>query len=141
MILGMEKNQNNVVLDTNILVSAVVFDGKPAKILTLALNKQIIGFISKPLLSELQEIFLKKFDFSNERVKQIEKMLLDSFELVYPKKQIFLARDIDDNRVLETAIEGNCKYIITGDNDLLEIKECRNISILTPAEFLSFIQG
>ncbi len=136
----MIRNRSNVVLDTNILVSAIVFDGKPARILTLVLEKHIVGVTSKILLSELLEILIKKFDFSKSRIKQVERKLVKAFKIVYPKEQIFLVRDVDDNRVLEAAVEGNCEYIITGDNDLLELKKFQNISILKPDDFLTLLE-
>ena len=49
-------------------------------------------------------------------------------------------RDQDDNRVLEAAIEGNCSHIITGDKGLLDIVTFKDITILTPDDFLLHTQ-
>lgn len=135
----MGRNRNRVVLDTNILVSALIFEGKPRTLLELALKKNIIVCISKPLLAELQEILLIKFEFSEQRVKQIERKLTKAFRLVYPKKQIKVVRDSDDNKVLEAAIEGKCQYIITGDKDLLDLMTYKRIKILKANEFINLI--
>ncbi|HEX8932007.1 MAG TPA: putative toxin-antitoxin system toxin component, PIN family [Patescibacteria group bacterium] len=47
-----------------------------------------------------------------------------------------MVRDIDDNRVLEAAVEGKCQYIITGDADLLDLKIFQSIKIITAEDFL-----
>ncbi len=49
----------------------------------------------------------------------------------------FDLRDITDNQVLETAVNGKCDYLITGDKDLLSIEKYSNIKIVTPNQFLS----
>ena len=47
------------------------------------------------------------------------------FEVVNPRNSLKVARDDDDNRVLEAAITGKCEYIVTGDEDLLSLKNIR----------------
>lgn len=126
-----------IVLDTNILVSAILYLGKPAEILELLLSQQVIAVISHVLLSELQEVLTKKFGFSTEKFQQIEQKIFNNFSLVYPKQSLSVVRDNDDNRVLEAAVEGNCGYIVTGDKDLLDLGSYRKIKILTAAEFLN----
>lgn len=135
----MGKNPNTV-LDTNVIVSAILFAGKPADILTLALTGQITSVTSSILLAELNETLIKKFKFTTDRIRQIEKDLKESFLIVYPEKQLSIIRDPDDNRVLEASIAGNCGYIVTGDKDLLTLKKYKNISILTPDDFLLEIE-
>lgn len=137
----MGKKQNKVVLDTNVIISAIVFYGKPLRILELALDKRFRAYTSKFLLSELQEVLIKKFDFTKERVEQIEKKLLKVFKLVYPKQTVEIVRDKTDNRVLEVALEANCDYIISGDKDLLDLHAFKNIVIVKPEEFLSIMQN
>ncbi len=128
-----------VVPDTNILVSSLVFGGEPEKILFLIQRKKIIGVTSKVLVAELCEILLKKFNFSKERVLQLEHKMRKSFQVVYPRKTISVSRDPDDNRVLEAAVEGSCNFIVTGDKDLLILKKYKKVTVLTPSEFLKVI--
>lgn len=137
MNLGMVKKPLNVDLDTNILVSALIFGGKPEQVYNLVLEKQITAVISMALFSELLEILIKKFKFVPKRVKQLEKVIKKHFKIVYPKVTINVVRDEDDNRVLEAALEGKCNYIVTGDKDLLELATFKNIKIVTPDTFLS----
>lgn len=125
-----------VVLDTNILVSALVYGGNPQDLLELVIVKQIKGVTSLPLVVELIEILTKKFSFTPEKVYQIEEKIKKSFEFIHPIKALDIVRDKDDNRVLEAAVEGGCDFIITGDQDLLDLGKYKKIKIVTPAQFL-----
>ena len=138
---GMVKKPPKVVLDTNLLISALVFGGKPKQVYNLVLEKQIIGITSPILLAELTEVLTKKFNFELIRIEQLEKIIKKHFKMVNPKQTIKILQDIDDNRVLEAAIEGKCSYIVTGDSDLLTLKTFQKIRILTPNDFLKIIQG
>lgn len=126
-----ESQMNKVVLDTNILISALVFGGNSEKVLNQILEGEIKAATSEILIAELTEKLLKKFTFTQERIVQIKEMLGQNFETVYPKKSINISRDLDDNRVLEAGVEGDCDFIITGDKDLLELKSYKGIKIVT----------
>ena len=141
MNLGMVKKPPKVVLDTNLIISALIFGGKPQQVYNLVLEKQIIGTTSPILLAELTEVLTKKFNFELIRVEQLEKIIKKHFKMVNPKQTIKILQDIDDNRVLEAAIEGKCSYIVTGDSDLLTLKTFQKTKILTPNDFLKIIQG
>lgn len=135
----MARRMVKVVLDTNVLISGIVFGGKPRKILEMVQNKELSGVISPVLVAELEEILSKKIKYPKERVLQVEKKMKKIFRVVQPVKSIKVARDDDDNRVLEAAVEGKCEYVVTGDKDLLDLKSYRRVRILTPAEFLDEI--
>ena len=92
------------------------------------------------MLSELSDVLRKKFDFSEEKIRKLEEEMLDKFEVVYPTKEVFIARDKSDNKILEAAIEIKSKFIISGDKDLLVLKNYLEIEILTPSGFLSLYE-
>jgi putative PIN family toxin of toxin-antitoxin system len=133
---GIKKNKVSVLLDTNILVSAIGFGGKPRQILQLALKKKIRAATSPILLAEFHEVITKKFPQLALHLEVIGKKIKKVFIIVHPKNTINIVRDIDDNRVLEAAIEGKCQYIVTGDMDLLSLKTFQEIKIVTPEIFL-----
>ena len=126
-----------IVLDTNILISAFIFGGKPRQILSLVLAGKLQAFISPLLIAEFFDVVNKKFDLSAEELTLAKNQIENKLIIVQPKKEIKISRDEDDNRVLETAIEGECNYIVTGDSDLLDLKNFKNIKIVTPDGFLS----
>jgi putative PIN family toxin of toxin-antitoxin system len=57
-------------------------------------------------------------------------------ELVSPKRKIEVCRDPKDNCSLEAAVEGKADVIVSGDTDLLDMKEFETVPILSVAEFL-----
>lgn len=126
-----------IVLDTNILISAFIFGGKPRQVLSLVLANKIQAFISPVLIAEFFDIVNKKFDLSNEELALTKSQIENKFAIVQPKNEIKISRDEDDNRVLEVALEGRCSYIVTGDSDLLDLAIFKNIKIVTPDVFLS----
>lgn len=136
MNIGTVEKPPRVVLDTNILVSALIYGGKPQQIYNLVFDKRIFAVTSSILLAELTETLIKKFNFDSIRVKQVEKITRKNFQVVHPKKTIQLLIDEDDDRVLEAADEGNCNYIITGDKELLELNTYKNTKIMSADEFL-----
>lgn len=138
--LDTAENLIKVVLDTNVLVSAIAIGGKPKKIVSMVLKEELKGVISPVLLSELQEILNKKFPLKEGDFKLVVANIEELFEKVHPKKTLRVVRDDDDNRVLEAAVEGKCNYIVTGDSDLLDLNEYKEIKIVKPAEFLKLVE-
>lgn len=126
----------NVVLDTNVLISAIVFGGRPRIILQMVLDFKIRAITSPILIGELVEILTKKFYFDGARIRHVEEMVNESFEIVYPIEELYVLNDLADNRVLEAAKQGSCTFIVTGDKELLELKEFLDIKIVTVKEFL-----
>lgn len=125
-----------VTLDTNIIISALLFGGNSRKIVEKIVNREFRVYTSPRLISELKEVLIKKFKFSNEKITNLEVQILSLFTVINPTKSITVARDPDDNRVLEVAIESGSKIIVTGDKDLLDLKKYKRIRIINPKAFL-----
>lgn len=139
MNIATAQNPLRVLLDTNIIVSALVFGGKPLQILSLALERKIHVVTSAVLLAELADVVNKKFPLSREDLRLFEKQAKKTFEFVDPKESIRILEDDPDNRVLEAAVEGKCSYVVTGDKELLDLKEFKKIKIVTATEFIKSI--
>lgn len=139
MNTGTAENPVKVVLDTNIFISALVYGGVPEKVLRMILTKELQVVISPVLQAELTDIITKKFPLSLADMYLLKEEMEKSFIIVNPHMDLDVVRDNDDNRVLEAAVEGDCEFIITGDQDLLELRKYKNIKIVTPAEFLKLI--
>jgi putative PIN family toxin of toxin-antitoxin system len=129
-----------VVIDTNVLISAFLFGGKPRQILQLVLNKEIEGITSLILLAELLDVLAKKFNFPQGKLRLIDGKIKKSFRVVYPTKHLRILKDEADNRVLEAAFEGECNFIVTGDQELLELGRHRSIQIITVDQFLKLTE-
>ena len=126
-----------VVVDTNVIISAVGFGGNPRKILNLVVKQYIIAVTSLPSIAELEEVVYKKFPLLAESYPILAKQLEQKFNMVRPNKTLYILKDADDNKVLEAAVAGDCDYIITGDKELLDLGQFETIKIVTAAQFLS----
>jgi putative PIN family toxin of toxin-antitoxin system len=129
-------NPIRIVLDTNVLVSAVTHIGIPRDILFLALEKKIQTVTSPILIVELLEVLGKKFKIVAEDLQRIEKEIRQKFIIVYPRETITIQIDDADNRVLEAAVQGDCQLIIAGDRELLKLARYKSIDILSPKDFI-----
>ena len=127
-----------VVLDTNILISAILFGGKPRQILEKAIRGEIRLCISEPILDELKGVLQRsKFDYSPEMIQVILKELMGVSDFVNASKTIdVVLEDPEDNRILECAVEAEANYIITGDFHLLKLSRYRDIEIVNAFTFL-----
>ena len=127
-----------VVLDTNVLISAILFGGKPRQILQNAIRGEIRLCLSEPILEELSGVLRRsKFDYSPEMIQFILTELMGIADFVNPSETIdVVLEDPDDNRILECAVEAGANYIITGDFHLLKVGRYRNIEVVNVVVFL-----
>mgnify|MGYP001595133957 FL=1 len=128
-----------VLLDTNILISAFQFGGTPFYVFEYILSKRVVGITSEELLAELLGVFQRKFQLDRDTLTLITKKVRRAIRMVAPTVSLDVLNDVDDNRVLEATITGHCDYIVTGDTDLLNLKQFRGIAVVTPAEFLKIV--
>jgi putative PIN family toxin of toxin-antitoxin system len=125
-----------VVLDTNVIVAALVANGLCHEVVVRALGSCTV-VSSTDLLDELDRTLRAKFSLGPAasgflkqlriRVRLVEPMTLPS-----P-----VARDVDDDVVLATAVAAGAGLIVTGDHDLLVIGRYNQIEIVSPREFLT----
>ena len=125
-----------VTFDTNVLLSATLWDGSVAQKLLFDLIRQGIKIYSTTeIISEYQEILKRDFDFSDAEVSEIMEKVLAFVTLVSPQTKIKAVKnDPDDDVIIECAFESESKYIITYDKHLLNLKEFRGIRIIRPEE-------
>jgi len=133
--------KSKVVIDTNTIISAPLSeDGNPAMIFELLLLGKINNFRSEEITNEVIEVFhrekIKKL-ISEEKIQFIIDNYKKFSELVKPNIKLSIVKeDEDDNRILECAETGDVDYIISGDEHLLNLKNHKNIRIVSPKEFL-----
>ena len=93
------------------------------------------------MLDELEEVLARKFVVT-PRVKTFIRTLRSQVELVTPEALPSpVCRDRDDDLVLGTAMAAGADRIVTGDRDLLVLRRHENIELVTPREFLEWLDG
>ena len=127
-----------VVLDTNVLISAIAFGGNPRIILEAILRGEPKLFLSDFILDELKGVLQRpKFGFPPDVIRGVISELNAIGYIVNPSVRIRKIReDPSDNRILECAVEANAEYLISGDIHLLSQKVYQNVKIVSSTEFL-----
>lgn len=126
------------VFDTNVLVSALLFDtSKPAQAFFTALrNGEVL--LSADVISEVSEVLgrekFRRYVTEEERERFLRTLLLGA-KLV----EIEACRDPKDDKFLELAVNGGADCIVSGDADLLVLNPFRGVDVLTPSDFLDAI--
>ena len=132
-----------VVLDTNILISALLFEGELSRIVGLWQEGEIVPIISRETFDELQDVpEYPKFSLSSAEIKSlIEHKILPFFEVINVTEQVRgVCRDPGDDKFISCAISANADFIVTGDKDLFNLKKCPSIRILQAADFLKMFE-
>lgn len=124
-----------VVLDTNVLIAAFAARGLCTEVFEVCLAGHTV-VISEYILSETRENLTRKLLLPTRTVQEIIAYLRDIAEVVEPNAlDAPVCRDKSDDPVIGTALSGEATFIITGDRDLLTLKEYRGIKMVTPRDF------
>jgi putative PIN family toxin of toxin-antitoxin system len=131
-------NRHRIVLDTNVIISAILFGGNPRRILDLVISGSVDCTLSLAILDELRDVLQRpKFGFSADLCLHITEELHSVCDIISPSVRVDAIRsDPDDNRILECAIEARAHYIVSGDPHLLELGAFKGIRIISPADYL-----
>lgn len=131
-----------IVLDTNVLISALFFDGNPQRILERAIMGKIGLVLSKEILNGFEDVLCgKKFAYPPEMARNIVRELEAVSELVFPTRKIAAVKaDPYDNLILECAVKAGVDYAVSGDSHLLKLRRFEGIAILSPAQFLEVVE-
>jgi uncharacterized protein len=131
--------KKKIVLDTNIIISAFGWSGKPRSIFEKVINKEYILFISTKQLEEIQRVLdYKKFSFGKKEKERFLNILLNLATIVETSGKLqIIKEDPDDNIIIETAIEEDADFLVTGDDDLLRYKKIGKVKIVTASDFLN----
>lgn len=130
-------NEMRVMLDTNVLLSALLFPGERMNKMMRFIFEEHRLVLSSFVVEELVYVVKRKFP---GKLQTVDKLLsVMSFELVYTPQEIeqglFDIRDINDYPVLYTAIREDVDVLITGDKDFADV-DIERPEILTPAQFI-----
>lgn len=126
-----------IVIDTNVFVSAVFFGGKPLDVIRTVISKENEAYVSPEIWDEYADVIerLGRKYPKNKRTDLLQQML-KIFKIVSPSHSVDICRDKDDNKFFSCALESKCMFIVSGDDDLLSLKQVEDVRIVTAAEFL-----
>jgi putative PIN family toxin of toxin-antitoxin system len=126
-----------IVIDTNVIASAVFFGGRPYQLLRYIMENYVEVVASKEIVDEYEEIILRlqqKYPAITTKIPFHD--ILAKLEIIRVSSDIHVSRDPDDDKFISCAVDGKCLYIVSGDSDLLSIGKYEGIEILTVSDFL-----
>ncbi len=127
-----------VMLDTNVLISAIVLKSKTMNKMLESIIDEHKLVLASYVIDELKQVIARKFKGKSENLDELLTAL--PYEFVYTPEamdtELFEIRDKMDYPILYTAIIEDVDILITGDKDFTEV-EIEKPEILTPAEFIA----
>ena len=135
-----------LVLDTNTLVSAFFWEGNEAELLRKIEQGKVKLCITSEILKEVEEVIKRpKFDKVMKNAgltpdQIMQKIVSLSHLVIAPKLNIKVCRDEKDNKFLECAESAKADYLISGDEDLLSLKEYKGTPIVRTWRILQLLE-
>lgn len=126
-----------VVIDTNVVISALNFGGNPKVVLELARKNRIQNTTSPFIINEVEKVLTQKFGWQMEVTREVLNDFQNFSQVVNPPETLAVISYPPDNRILECAVAGRADYLISGDHHLTDLKAYDQIKIVTPTEFLA----
>jgi uncharacterized protein len=137
-----------VILDTNVLLSALVFGGVPQKVVSYCFDSSEISvYLSQAIWNEINEKFLgdrvteiakkSKRDITRSQIEQFLELIYDNTTCINPEHKFEVCRDSKDNMFLDLAFACQVDFLISGDKDLLSIGTFEGTYIILPSVFLA----
>lgn len=133
------------VLDTNVIISGIIKgDSPPGRILALLFKGRFTSVTSAPLMTEVSRVLdypkiRNKYHVSPQVSENILVSLALLSEIVPAPRVPRTSRDPKDDHLLACAAHGRANFIVTGDEDLLVLREFQGISVVGPESFLKHL--
>ena len=135
------------VLDTNVFVSALISPkGPPAAILRALRSQRFTLVSSPPINEEVIEVLTRPHIHDRyglgDRIFDVSFILWELAEVVIDLPEVKVCSDPDDDKFLATAIAGGADHLVTGDvADLLRLRRYKDVTIVSPREFVSVLKS
>ncbi len=125
-------------LDSNVIISGLLFGGKPQQLLEMAMRGEVEIFISDEIVAEISRVLARpKFGLTPEEIADAKRKIDTFTKRVQPTVKLKVVKDDpDDDKIVECAVESGSEAIITHDGDLLRMKEYQGIRMMKVHECL-----
>ena len=139
-----KRDRPKIVLDTNIVISALIAaEGAPAKLFEKLILEEIENHTNKEIIQELKKVLERK-EIIKRTTKKARNFILRQYlnhsMQIVSKIKVKAVEHESDNKFIETALDAKAAYIITGDQHLLKLKQFEGIKIVKAKEFLELIK-
>ena len=132
-----------IVLDTNILVSAMGWNGNEREVLLATFSEDIDLVLSEDLIAELLRVlsYEKLSHLPVDKISKFVEIMMETAIIIETSSHLSVIKeDPSDDRVLECAVDGCAEYIVSGNKHLLNLKEYEGIRILRAKAFLGIFK-
>lgn len=125
------------VFDTNVLIAAFLTEGICAKLIVRAHRRDFDLILCDGILQEFKRVLKKKFATSPHETSEALTILSEATQEILGQTDSItpICRDSDDDLILACARDAAADYIVTGDEDLLVLKNYEWVRIVNPREF------
>jgi putative PIN family toxin of toxin-antitoxin system len=140
---GAAHGRLRVVLDTNVLISALHFpDGTLSGLWEPLYDERFRLVLSPAIVIELTEKLRGKFGWEEVELQRLLRTLVRKADVVQPTAVAdVVPNDADDNEIVACAVVGDADVIVSGDRHLLLLREYQGIPIVRPMDFLRMVGG
>lgn len=134
-----------IVVDTNIFISATFWGGPPRDVIELVRDNKVTLLTLTEITAKLNRVlnypkFAKLFKAVRRTPQDILNEYLQLTEEVTPDfVPLGVIRDTKDNMILAAAVGGSASCLVTGDKDLLDLRQYKQVTILTASQFIELL--
>jgi putative PIN family toxin of toxin-antitoxin system len=125
-----------VVVDTNLIVSGVFWGGNPYKLLEHWVAESFQVAVTGPVLDEYVRVLRDLSDTQPDLARDWIDFITTSAHFVEPTLSVKLCRDPADDKFLACALSAGADFLVSGDADLLTMRDIHGIPIVTVRDFL-----
>jgi len=130
-----------IIVDTNVLVSAIIRDNIPEQVIMWIVSQPVIEWLATAeIVQEYKEVLQrKKFKLPSDVIDSWFRLFDEELVLVSPEITVNFPRDVKDAKFLECALESKADIFITGDRDFSEAQALISTQIMSVNQFKLFI--
>ena len=126
-----------IVVDTNVVISGTFFRGNPRRVLEAIIKSEVDAYATLEIIDEYQSI-VNRIIYRGEGSFDSSGFIrfIADLNLIETSTEVSVCRDTDDNKFISCAIDADAHFIVSGDKDLLDLKQYEGIRMITAADFV-----